>query len=117
MRTVISLNNDWLFDISPANLEPPFLFSPEKTQAICLPHTWNAEDGQSGENYRRACCAYYRALHVPAQANGRFYLEFQDRQHRVPRIFERQISGRASWWIFHFWFRHHRFLHARRCEA
>lgn len=77
MRTVISLNNDWLFDISPANLEPPFLFSPEKTQAICLPHTWNAEDGQSGENYRRACCAYYRALHVPAQANGRFYLEFQ----------------------------------------
>ena len=77
MRTVLSLNRNWFFSVSPKTLEPPFFPSLEETQTVCLPHTWNSEDGQSGGNYRRSCCAYYRTLHVPMRSGERFYLEFQ----------------------------------------
>lgn len=77
MRTVISLDQDWDFVINPVKCTPPFQMSAEEAQRVCIPHCWNAKDGQNGENYYRGCCAYHRKIDIPNQKNRRFYLEFQ----------------------------------------
>ena len=53
MRTVISLDQDWDFVINPVKCTPPFQRSAEEAQRVCIPHCWNAKDGQNGENYYR----------------------------------------------------------------
>lgn len=77
MRTILSLNGDWLFAAFPKNLQPPFLPAQESTQQVCLPHSWNTESNCKDEKYQRGCCAYYRTLTVPKQDNGHYYLEFE----------------------------------------
>ncbi len=55
MRTVLSLNEGWIF-----------IKSPDPTaagEAVTLPHTWNAVDGQDGGNdYHRGLCWYRRDI-------------------------------------------------------
>ena len=77
MRTILSLNNDWFFSASPTSFEPPFTQDTQQMQPVCLPHTWNAEDGQGGGTYLRDCCVYSRVLCAPQGAGVRFYLKFQ----------------------------------------
>lgn len=50
-----------------------------KTTDISLPHTWNAEDGQTGpELYFRGVCTYRRQLKKPELAPGQqVYIEFR----------------------------------------
>ena len=50
-----------------------------KTTDISLPHTWNAEDGQTGpELYFRGICTYRRQLKKPELAPGQqVYIEFR----------------------------------------
>ncbi len=51
MREITSLNSGWTF------------ICEGKEEKINLPHTWNALDGQSGENgYKRIKCIYTRTL-------------------------------------------------------
>lgn len=66
IRKIISLNEGWQF--AQAGRAP---------QAVALPHTWNAVDGQDGGNdYYRGVCRYTRALAKPEPAGGgRIYLE------------------------------------------
>lgn len=74
MRTTISWKNGWRFgktaDI-PAAL-------PQDWEAVTLPHTWNAIDGQDGGNdYWRGAAVYCRAFgHPELEQDGRAVLEF-----------------------------------------
>ena len=74
MRTTIRLNPGWSFakGISqvPASL-------PEDWEALTLPHTWNATDGQDGGNdYYRGTCCYAKTLSkADLPADRRYYLE------------------------------------------
>lgn len=77
MRTILSLNNDWFFSTSPTSFAPPFAQDTHQMKPVCLPHTWNAEDGQGGGTYLRGCCVYSRVLCVPQGAGACVYLEFQ----------------------------------------
>ena len=77
MRTILNINRDWLFvkglAEAPASL-------PRDGEAVDLPHTWNAIDGQDGGNdYFRGTCCYAKRLnksdlpageHVFLEING-----------------------------------------------
>ena len=66
MRTVLSLNEGWLFAKPGAAQE-----------TVTLPHTWNAVDGQDGGgDYFRGMCRYSRTLKKEElPAGDRVYLE------------------------------------------
>lgn len=62
MRNIICLNNDWQFIKTAADMNAALQLPGE---AIVLPHTWNAIDGQDGGNdYYRGTCWYIRNLDV-----------------------------------------------------
>ena len=72
MRETVRFNEDWQFykDSSDVNIR-------DGGEAVTLPHTWNALDGQDGGNdYFRGSCVYkksFRADSLPAA--DRYYLE------------------------------------------
>ena len=73
-RTVTSLQDGWRFcktDGVPTTW-------PEDWEAVTLPHTWNAVDGQDGGNdYWRGTAMYVKSLPRPElRDNGRAVLEF-----------------------------------------
>ena len=46
------------------------------TEVVALPHTWNAEDGQSASDYYRGVCTYTKKFTKPQLADGeQLYLE------------------------------------------
>ncbi len=73
MRTILSLNDDWRF--AKVTAIPEAL--PADWEAVTLPHTWNAADGQDGGNdYWRGTACYARSLNRPEAPRGsRVYLE------------------------------------------
>lgn len=73
MRNVISLNENWLFAKTaevPAEL-------PADWERVELPHTWNAKDGQDGNNdYWRGTAMYCRSFEKPVlEPDGRAFIE------------------------------------------
>lgn len=66
MKTIL-MDNDWAFT------------KEGKTEAVTLPHTWNAVDGQDGGNdYYRGTCAYTKAFERPQlPEGGHAVLEFE----------------------------------------
>lgn len=74
MRTILSLNDGWLFSRVSVS---------ESLTPVTLPHTWNAEDGQDGGNdYHRGTCWYVRTLPRPRMAPGdEAWLEFKGAAH------------------------------------
>ena len=63
MRTIVNLNKGWQF-YKKADLSA--VLASGKGEAVDLPHTWNAVDGQDGGNdYYRGTCLYARRLEVP----------------------------------------------------
>ena len=72
MRSIISLNRNWKF-VKTANSA---VHAAQQTgEAVVLPHTWNALDGQDGgNNYHRGTCWYVRELDKP-ENEGYTYLE------------------------------------------
>lgn len=75
MRRKVNLNDWWVFtkncDFIPKKL-------PEDWEIVCLPHTWNAVDGQDGgADYERRACWYATELESPdREKTDRVYLEF-----------------------------------------
>ena len=73
MRNILNINSGWIFvkDLAevPASL-------PEG-ESVCLPHTWNAIDGQDGGNdYFRGTCCYAKMLNPSELPVGeKLYLE------------------------------------------
>ena len=73
MRTIVNLNKNWLFSQNTNDI------TLRDGQAIDLPHSWNAVDGQDGGNdYFRGDCLYVKTLcKADLPAADRYYLEIQ----------------------------------------
>ena len=72
MRSIVSLNKDWLFAKDTTDV------AVQTCERIDLPHTWNATDGQDGGNdYFRGSCLYKKILKkAELPAADLYYLEF-----------------------------------------
>jgi len=73
MRTIVSLNQEWLFVKNATDL------TVTEGKTVSLPHTWNAEDGHDGGNdYFRGSCLYQKTLKKASLPEGdAYYLEFR----------------------------------------
>lgn len=67
MRKIVKLMEDW-----------QFTYQGQKKRLIDLPHTWNAVDGQDGNNdYFRGTCVYEKSIPRPEFSDEeRVYLQF-----------------------------------------
>ena len=76
MRQIVNFNADWFF--SKETCDTPVSL-PTGWEAISLPHSWNATDGQDGGNdYHRGACWYVKTLNkADLPAADRYYLELQ----------------------------------------
>lgn len=74
MRKILPIHDNWLFSNRNTG---------EAAEAVTLPHTWNAVDGQDGGNdYYRGTCYYTRQLAKPAINPGdEVWLEFLGAAH------------------------------------
>ncbi len=74
MRTVLNLNNAWLFTKEAQEI-PAAL--PQDWEGVNLPHCWNAIDGQDGGNdYHRGTCHYAKTIvKADLPQADRYYLE------------------------------------------
>ena len=65
-KTILLNQSDWHF-----TKENPGIPTAVMGEAVALPHTWNAVDGQDGGNdYYRGTCWYTLALEKPAIPAG-----------------------------------------------
>ncbi|MBR7178252.1 MAG: glycoside hydrolase family 2 protein [Oscillospiraceae bacterium] len=73
MRTILNINADWRFVKDTKDIPS----SLPEGETICLPHTWNAIDGQDGGNdYFRGTCLYAKELRrADLPAGDKYYLE------------------------------------------
>ena len=74
MRNILNLNANWQFAKNVPNFPAE---KPEVLEAVNLPHTWNATDGQDGGNdYFRGACLYTKKL-VKSELpeNEKYFLE------------------------------------------
>jgi len=76
LRTIINLNRKWAFakGVSEAPAQIPELWN-----FVNLPHSWNALDGQDGDNdYYRGTCCYVKELDkLDLPQADRYYLEIR----------------------------------------
>ena len=73
MRSKLLFNEHWKFVKNSDDISA----IPEHAEAIMLPHTWNAADGQDGGNdYFRGSCVYFKTFEkTELPKNDRHYLE------------------------------------------
>ncbi len=73
MRTIINLNENWLFAKDTADA------SVREGERVDLPHTWNAADGHDGGNdYFRGSCLYVKTINKSElPVADRYYLELR----------------------------------------
>lgn len=73
MRNIINFNNKWLFK---KTNEIPKALPDQGFEAVTLPHTWNAKDGQDGgDDYYRGTCCYCKSFTRPDN-DGDTFIEF-----------------------------------------
>ncbi len=75
MRNVICIDNGWFFIRQDSSGEAALSLG----EAVMLPHTWNAKDGQDGGNdYYRGKCWYAKKLTTPKLVDGeQLWIEFK----------------------------------------
>ena len=73
MRNVVSFNENWLFYKGVADVAA----ERGEGEALSLPHSWNAVDGQDGGNdYFRGSCLYVKTVKkAELPAGEKYYLE------------------------------------------
>ncbi len=76
MRQIININRKWAFTKLASEVPSTM---PEKWDFVNLPHTWNAIDGQDGENdYYRGTCYYAKEIDkADLPEADRYYLEIK----------------------------------------
>ena len=75
MRKVTNINQGWRF-LKAAIPAAQAMEYAARGEAVTLPHTWNAIDGQDGGNdYHRGTCWYVRELTAEETAGERLFLE------------------------------------------
>jgi len=74
MRNILNLNAGWQFAKNVPNFPAE---KPETFEAVNLPHTWNATDGQDGGNdyFRGACLYQKKLLKAELPENAKYFLE------------------------------------------
>jgi len=76
VRTVFDFNAGWAFakDVKDSPVRMP-----EGWETVNLPHTWNAVDGQDGNNdyFRGSCCYAKQITRAELPAADRYYLELR----------------------------------------
>ena len=73
MRNITTLSEGWRFV---KNADSALDAAAQTGEAVRLPHTWNAADGQDGGNdYHRGTCWYVRELNAEETAGDCVYLE------------------------------------------
>ena len=81
MRKITNLNEGWRFLKADVPAETAAAYA-VRGEAVTLPHTWNAVDGQDGGNdYHRGTCWYVRELSAEECAGERLFLEFKGAAH------------------------------------
>ena len=81
MRKIIPLTGGWRFLKAAVPVETALQFA-SRGEAVTLPHTWNAADGQDGGNdYYRGRCWYVRELTAEECAGERLFLEVNGAAH------------------------------------
>ncbi len=74
MRTITSINKNWLFTMNEKS-NPSAL--PAGAEELNLPHTWNGKDGQDGGNdYKRQKCWYFKEIAKADLTGEENHLEF-----------------------------------------
>lgn len=73
MRKILDCNGNWLFYKDVQDVNAPR----NGGERVCLPHTWNAKDGQDGGNdYFRGSCLYVKEIARTQLPDGEeYYLE------------------------------------------
>ncbi|MBO4940336.1 MAG: glycoside hydrolase family 2 protein [Clostridia bacterium] len=73
MRKILNFNENWQFFKGVADVTA----ARENGEAVCLPHSWNAKDGQDGGNdYFRGSCLYVKKIaKAELPENEEYYLE------------------------------------------
>ena len=76
MRTILNWNNQWHFTKQATEIPTQL---PADWEAVDLPHSWNATDGQDGGNdYHRGTCYYAKAFaKADLPATDHYYLEIR----------------------------------------
>ena len=75
MRKITALCDGWRFLKAAVSAEQAMEYAAHG-EAITLPHTWNASDGQDGGNdYHRGTCWYVRELTTAEASGERLFLE------------------------------------------
>ena len=74
MRKVLNINKEWQFYKGTADIT-----ALQGGESVCLPHTWNAIDGQDGGNdYFRGSCVYVKKIAKADLPQGEeYYLEIR----------------------------------------
>ncbi len=81
MRKIVNINEGWRFLKAAIPLEQALTYAP-RGEAVSLPHTWNAIDGQDGGNdYHRGTGWYVRELTAEETAGERLFLEVNGANH------------------------------------
>ena len=81
MRKITTLTEGWHFLKSAVSAEEAYKAA-MRGEAVTLPHTWNAVDGQDGGNdYHRGICWYVRELAKDETAGDRLFLELNGAAH------------------------------------
>ncbi len=81
MRTIRTISDGWRFLKAELKVETAMQYA-ACGEAVMLPHTWNAVDGQDGGNdYHRGLCWYVRELSEEETAGERLFLEINGANH------------------------------------
>ena len=89
MRKITTLTDGWRFLKAAIPVETAVQYAPQG-EAVTLPHTWNAVDGQDGGNdYHRGTCWYVRELSAEEITGERLFLELNGAAHSQ--------AGREIW--------------------
>jgi beta-galactosidase len=95
-RIVISMNTHWKFHKETKGQMDDFkdlTFNDSNWENICLPHTWNAEDGtDGGNNYYRGNGWYRKKLFIPEKFHGKSLLLQFDAANKEAEVY---INGKS----------------------
>ena len=90
MRKITNINGGWRFLKAAIPPETALQYA-ARGEAVSLPHTWNAVDGQDGGNdYHRGLCWYVRELDAAETEGERLFLEVNGANHSA----EVYLNGR-----------------------
>ena len=94
MRRILNINEGWRFLKAAVPVETAVAYA-ERGEAVTLPHTWNALDGQDGGNdYHRGLCWYVREVTAEELSGAVNFLEINGANHTAEVYLDGQLLAR-----------------------